>query len=128
MDRDYIAEVIRTVEAMTRQLVEFRQEITRATLPLYPRITEMERRREDDGKERIARQKDLDRKLENQDAIASKQGAAIQQVTSAVKEQGEVLQGHSILLERIFKRQFWGRVVEVALIVIGMALIAWWLK
>lgn len=122
-DEQWIREVIQSVEAMSRQLVEFRQEITRATLPLYPRITEMERARELDNRERIARQKELDRKLEAQDAIASQQGASIQQLTSAVKAQGEILNGHGHVLHRISSRQLWGRILETGLIVAGFVLL-----
>src|SRR5690348_4835592 len=116
--------MIHTVEGLTRQVVETRQEITRATLPLYPRIIEMERAREQDGRDRVARQKELDQKIAEQNAIASQQGAAIQQVISTVKAQGEVLQHQNTLLAEIHRWQFRGRVVTIIVlsIAIGIAL------
>lgn len=79
-ENDYIAEVIRTVEAMTRQLVEFRQDINRATLPLYPRIVEIERQLDAEAKERPARQKVLDDKLTAQDQELGRQTTALDQI------------------------------------------------
>lgn len=113
---DYIREIIHTVELMTRQLVEFRQDITRAMAPMYPRIVEVEKRIEQDARERHARQQELDRKLESARAIASQQGAALQQVTNAVKAQGETLEKQNTILARIYHWQFWGRVFDIVLI------------
>lgn len=57
---EYAREVIRSLEVMTQRLVEFRQEIGRAIYPLFPRILGIERRLDEDSKDRIERQKDLD--------------------------------------------------------------------
>jgi hypothetical protein len=79
-DDNYAREVIRTVEAMSRQLVEFRQDISRATLPLYPRIVEIERQMELEARERPARQKALDKKLAAQDQELEQQTVALDQI------------------------------------------------
>lgn len=79
-DDNYAREVVRTVELMSRQLVEFRQDISRATLPLYPRIVEIERQLEAEAKERPARQQMLDKKLAAQDKELGKQTDALSQI------------------------------------------------
>ena len=79
-DEPYIREMIRTVELMSRQLVEFRQDISRATLPLYPRIVEIERQLEAEARERPARQAALDKKLAAQDQELGQQTAALSQI------------------------------------------------
>ncbi len=108
---DYIREVIRTVADMNRQVIETRQELMRAVLPLYPRIIELDRTREQDAKDRIARQHELDAKIAQQNAVASQQGEAIQQVTKAVAAQGAILEQQSDVLARIHRGQFIERIV-----------------
>lgn len=79
-DDNYAREMIRSIEAMSRQLVEFRQDISRATLPLYPRIVEIERQLDAEAKERPARQKALDKKLAAQDHELEQQTSALDQI------------------------------------------------
>jgi uncharacterized protein involved in exopolysaccharide biosynthesis len=128
-DDTYAREFIRTVEDMTRQLVAFRQDITRAMAPMYPRIVEIEKQLEQEARERPARQKELDSKLEKQNAVASQQGAAIQQTIQALNAHGETLERQNRILDRIYHWQFWGRVFDIVLIGgFGIALIVWWLS
>lgn len=126
-DSAYAREFIRTVEDMTRQLVTFRQDITRAMAPMYPRIVEIEKQLDLEARERPARQKELDAKLEKQNAVASQQGAAIQQTVNTLNAHGEILHKQNEILGRIYHWQFWGRIFDIVLIAgYIVALIVWW--
>lgn len=122
-DDGWAREVIRSVEYMSAQLVEFRQQINRAMLPLYPRITEIEARAEREAKEREIRQKVLDAKLAEQNKVASQQGAAIQQTIGTLNEHSEILLGQDRKLDYIHRWQTWRTVIE-ALLIVG--LLAWY--
>lgn len=124
-DDGWMREVVRTVEAMSAQLVEFRQHINRAVMPLYPRITEIERRADRDDAKREERQKILDAKLANQDKVLAQQGAAIQQTIGVLNEHGEILQEQTTKLDHIHRWQSWRTIIEVGLI-IGLLVWLYW--
>lgn len=71
-------EMVRSIEQMTQRLVEFRQEVGRAVYPLYPRILEIEKRLDQEARDRPQRQQELDARLTVQDtalaAIKRRQG------------------------------------------------------
>lgn len=127
-DESWVREVIHTVEAMTQQLTAYRQDVTRALSPMYPRIVEIEKRLDQEAKERPQRQKDLDRKLESQNAVASQQGAKIEQAVSTLKAHGEILREQSNILGTIYRWQAWGRAFDLILLAaILIAALVWWL-
>lgn len=90
-DDQWVREVIRTVESMSQQLVEFRQQINRVITPLYPRILEGEKRADREAAERAQRQKELDQRLTNQDHAIARQQTAIQQALNVLDAQTSVL-------------------------------------
>lgn len=120
-DDGWAREVVRTVEEMSRRLVEFRQDVNRAMQPLYPRIVEIEKRADREAEERTKRQKELDGKLAEQNRIASQQGAAIQQALGALNAHSEILQSQSHDLAHIRTWQRRRAVIEIVLIAAAWA-------
>lgn len=115
---EYAREVIRTVREMATQLVEFRQDITRATLPLFPRITGIERRLDEEAKDRPARQRELDETLRLIGTRLTSQDQALSQQDKTLAAQDKVLIGISAW-------QRWRTLIEVGIILVVIAWSIW---
>lgn len=61
----YEGELVKAVREMTERMVEFRQDMQRSLLPLYPRIREIEDAQAADRRLRTERQQVLDAALES---------------------------------------------------------------
>lgn len=112
---EYAREVVRSVADMMRLLEQARQDITRATLPLFPRITGIERRLDEEAKDRPARQRELDETLKTIGARLTNQDQALSQQDKSLAAQDKVL-------IEISTWQRWRTVIEVLLI---LAIAAW---
>lgn len=67
-DHDSLArETVVLIRELTDDVARLRQDVTRATAPLFPRILGIERAHEQDRKEREQRQHALDERLSRQD-------------------------------------------------------------
>lgn len=70
MSDDSLArETVALIRELTDDVARLRQDVTRATAPLFPRIVQIERAHEQDRKEREKRQHELDNRLSRQDDI-----------------------------------------------------------
>lgn len=117
-EEEYAREIVRSVEYMSRQLVEFRQDITRATLPLFPRIIGIEKRLDDEAKDRPARQRDLDDTLKTISTRLTNQDQALSQQDKTLAAQDTVLIG-------ISRWQRWRTVIEIAIFI--AVVVGFWL-
>lgn len=132
----YTREVIRTVAEMMRLLEQTRQDITRATLPLFPRITGIERRLDEEAKDRPARQKELDERLNRQDKVLEKaidgQNVKLDKIAlrldaqdTALGKQDTTLEAQDTVLKDISKWQRWRTLAELVVILIVIIWLAW---
>lgn len=112
---EYAREFVRSVAEMMRALEQARQDITRATLPLFPRITGIERRLDDEAKDRPARQRELDETLKIISTRLTDQDQALSQQDKTLAAQDKVLIGISTW-------QRWRTGIEIVLI---LAIAAW---
>lgn len=126
-DDEYAREVIRTVGEMSRLLEQTRQDITRATLPLFPRITGIEKRLDEEAKDRPARQQQLDARLSKQDKSLEVLAARLTSQDMALGKQDQTLAAQDQVLVRISKWQRWRAALEVA-ILIALIVGFWYLR
>lgn len=122
-DESWVREVIHSVEHMTQQLIAYRQDVTRSLTPMYPRIVEIEKRLDQEAKDRPQRQKELDAKLEKQNAVASKQGAQIEQAVSTLKAHGEILETQNKTLNRIQRVSNFRLYIELVIVASLLAML-----
>lgn len=116
-------ELIGAIRENTDRLALYREDMNRAMLIVYQRITEIERKLVDEAKERPQRQKELDAKLKKQDDAIAGIDARLDKQDSALENQDKTLSELFDRQEAVIRAQRW-RGWALILITIGVIALA----
>lgn len=124
-DDGYASEVIKVVTNLSREVEQARQDVNRSVLPLFQRIVGIEKRLDEENKDRPARQQQLDARLNKQDKALEVIASRLTVQDGALGNQDQTLAAQDTVLKDISKWQRWRTLAELVVILIVIIWLAW---